>query len=113
MEADGPYTSSWQHYNRWYFASLGLFIGYLPTFVIASALFPDALNRSAVVFPLFLIYAGAWVTSSNIARRWKCPRCGEPFFGSMWLPQWPMAFVQKCRYCGLPKSADRDPDRAA
>jgi hypothetical protein len=113
MTAQGPYAESWQRYRRWYFGSLTLFIGYLPTFALLSLLVPALLDQTPVLLVLFFLYGGSWMFASSVARRWRCPRCGELFFGSMWLPQWPMAFVSTCRDCGLPKYADRDPDHAA
>ena len=113
MTALSAYTESWQRYRRWYFASIALFVGYLPTFALFGLLFPALFDQVMVVFALFLLYAGSWMITSTVARRWKCPRCGELFFGSMWSPQWPMTFVSSCRQCGLPKYADRDPDPAA
>ena len=113
MTAQGPYSESWQGYRRWYFGSLALFIGYLPTFALLVHLFPALIDHATVGVVLFFVYAGSWMVASTVARRWKCPRCGELFFGSTWVPQWPMAFVSTCRDCELPKYADRDPDLTA
>jgi hypothetical protein len=109
-DAAGPYTDSWQSYRRWYLASLGMFVGYLPVGVTIGMLFPGIISNNRVIFPLFGIYAISWIALTNVARRWPCPRCGEDFFGSLWLPQLPMLFVRSCRYCGLPKNAPADPD---
>ena len=105
----GPYTNSWRRYSRWYAASIGMFIGYLPVFALIAGLFPAVLE-SWLVFPMFALYALTWVYVSNVARRWPCPRCGEHFFGTLWLPQRPMFLVRSCRSCELPKYAASDPD---
>ncbi len=86
-----------------------MFLGYLPTFAILSGLFPELLN-GPLIFVAFAAYALTWLYFANVSRRWLCPRCGEYFFGTPWLPQLPMMFVRRCRSCDLPKYAPSDPD---
>ena len=105
----GPYTESWRRYSRWYAVSIGMFVGYLPVFGLIAGLFP-AVGDSWLVFLLFAVYGLTWMIVSYIARCWPCPRCGEPFFGTLWLPQLPMFLVRTCRACDLPKYAASDPD---
>lgn len=109
-EAAGPYSESWRRHRRWYLTSLGMFVGYLPVFATIGMAFPGLISNDWVIFPLFAIYAITWISVTNVARRWPCPRCGERFFGGLWLPQLPMLLVRSCRSCGLPKNAPADPD---
>ena len=105
------YRASWRSYRRWYIASLGLFILFLPAFAIAAQRFPSLMHRDSVVIPAFFGYAALWMAVTTVARRWKCPRCGHCFFlRDAMQAQWPMAFVRSCRACGLPKYASGDPD---
>jgi hypothetical protein len=109
-DVDRPYRDAWRHFWRWYIASLCMFVGFLPVFASIGLAFPSVIANGGLIFALFAIYGITWVAVTNVARRWPCPRCGEYFFGSMWLPQLPMLFVRTCRSCGLPRNAPSDPD---
>lgn len=105
------YAASWRNYRRWYAASLLIFIAFLPTFAFAARHFPSLLRGDGVVITAFFGYAALWIGVTTVARRWKCPRCGECFFlRDVSKPQWPMVFIRSCRACHLPKYATGDPD---
>jgi hypothetical protein len=108
--SDSTYRASWRHYRWWYAASLVLFVAFLPVFALAANRFPEALRHDGIVITAFLIYAGTWARASNVALRWKCPRCGKYFFGDLMASRLPMLFVRSCRNCGLPKYANADYD---
>jgi hypothetical protein len=108
------YQASWRSYRRWYIASLGLFILFLPAFAIAAQRFPSLMRRDSMIISAFFGYAALWMAVTAVARRWKCPRCGHCFFLlDVMQAQWPMVFVRCCRACGLPKYASEDPDLRA
>ncbi|HEX9952436.1 MAG TPA: hypothetical protein VGB53_11750 [Rubricoccaceae bacterium] len=108
-----PFDESWRRYRRWYRTSLALQVGFLPSFLALGALAPGVADRAPLVVGLVVVYAGAWMTCTEVARRWRCPKCGELFFFASfnWV-QPPMALVPSCGSCGLPKYA-RGPARAA
>ena len=107
-----PFDESWRRYRLWYRTSLALQIGFLPSMAALGALVPAA-YRAPLMVGLFLAYTGTWMTCTSVARRWRCPQCGELFFfeGFSWV-QSPMFLVPSCGSCGLPKYA-RGPARAA
>jgi len=105
------YSASWRAYRRWYYTSLALFVGYLPLFGTFAAILSSLRAADWVIFVAFAIYASTWVAASNVARRWPCPRCGEYFFGTLWLPTLPMFLIRTCRYCDFPKYLDPDSPR--
>lgn len=86
------YGASWRSYRRWYIASLGLFILFLPTFAMAAQRYPSLMQRDVVIIPAFFLgYAALWMAVTTVARRWKWPRCGRYFFlRDVMQTQWPM-----------------------
>ena len=102
------YSESWSAYRRWYYTSLALFVAYLPVFGTYSAILSPPKSEAWKVFVPFFVYGLTWVATTNVARRWPCPRCGEYFFGTLWLPSLPMFLVRTCRYCDFPKYFDPD-----
>jgi hypothetical protein len=113
-EPTADYTPTWRRYRIWYAVSLILFVAYLPAFVIASHFFPGAMHRASVIIPAFFAYGITWMVVTVVAKRWKCPRCGRPFFLTpVMQTQPPMLFIRSCRSCGLPKYAGSDPALAS
>ena len=110
-ESTSDYAGTWRRYRIWYGASLLLFVAYLPIFALAGHFFPAAMHNAGVVIPAFFAYAITWMVVSVVAKRWKCPRCGHPFFLTGFMQtQPPMLFIRSCKSCGLPKYATSDPD---
>lgn len=104
---DPAYALAWRRYKLFYRGSIGLFVAYIPVFMLIIALFPNFTERAVLV--LFVCYAGTWITAANVARFLRCPRCGQYFFGELWQLHWPLFLMSRCRHCGLHKYADRDP----
>jgi len=97
-------SDSWQEYRRRRNLSLFALVGYVP-FVGVVAIISLWLIGTAI--PAF-IAAIAWMVFALVAGNWfirfRCPRCGEPFFAdSKW---WGYnTFARRCLHCKLPINA--------
>jgi len=97
-------TDPWHEYRRRRNLSLFALLGYVPViFVLAEV----SLRLFGTATPAF-VAAPAWMVFALIAGNWfirfKCPRCGKPFFAdSKW---WGYnTFVRRCLHCKLPLNA--------
>jgi hypothetical protein len=97
-------SDPWREYRRRRNLSLFAALGFLPfTFLLIKAtvwLFGTATPAFVVGFgwAVFAAIAGNWFI------RFKCPRCGNPFFAdSKWWGYNTM--VRKCLHCKLPLNA--------
>ena len=108
-----PYAPTWRRFWRWYLASWALFLGYLPGIAVVSTRWPDRFAPGGSSLWLFLGYAALWATTLYQARAIRCPRCGARFFALRQGWRVPLLFVDRCQTCGLPKYAERDPERHA
>jgi hypothetical protein len=118
MQPEPTYKRSWRGYLFCYITSWVLFAGLLPTFAIVAKRFPGFVTPGTFVLPAFVLYAILWQQVVKAARLWRCPRCGNYFFGTLddldlmtqRRSRMPMLFIRKCRSCNLPKFAMSNPD---
>lgn len=108
-QSTSGYEAAWSRYRRWHLASFALLLAYVPSVALVVALSPGFLDHNVDVVAAFVVYAGSWLATYRVARGLRCPRCGELFFGSLWLPELPLSLVNKCRNCGLPEYAHDGP----
>jgi hypothetical protein len=88
----------WREYRRRRNLSLFAFLGYVPIIAVL-AIVCDRLFGSAT--PAFIAAFG-WMVFAVIAGNWfirfRCPRCGLPFFAKWWGYN---TMVRKCLHCKL------------
>ena len=79
-------------------------LGYLPTIGLFALVSNAVFRTPAAAFVLALIWMVATVIVGNWFIRFRCPRCGQPFFAnSRW---WSYnTFVRRCLHCKLPLNA--------
>lgn len=106
MTPSGDYQQAWQQYKQQGRLWVALFILYVPG-VVAVALLserywhtPRPAVALALVWMAFTFYLGARI---NL---WRCPRCGNPFSGTLWRSKG--IFAAQCVHCGLPKYGNGD-----
>jgi len=97
----GDFQQAWQLYRRQGRLWIALFVLYVPA-VVGTALFciryfhtPKPAIAVAVAWMAITFYQTARI---NL---WRCPRCGNPFSGTLWRSKG--MFATKCMHCGLPK----------
>ena len=106
MTPSGDYQQAWQQYKQRGRLWIALFILYVPG-VIGATLLSVRYMRSlmpaiavAVLWMAGTLYLGARLTL------WRCPRCGEPYSGSLWRSKG--IFAKQCAECGLAKYSNGD-----
>ncbi len=103
-----PHIDPWGEYRKRRNVALFAFIGYVPI-VFAIALL--SIRLFSTFTPAFVV-AFAWMAfvliASNLVARFRCPRCGKPFFAQWWYYN---SFARRCVHCGLRKYADPSPSR--
>ena len=101
MTSSGDYQQAWQQYKQQGRLWIALFILYVPGVIgatILSARYLQSLKPAIAVAALWMagtLYLGARLTL------WRCPRCGQPYSGSLWRSKG--IFAKQCAACGLPK----------
>lgn len=63
------------------------------------------IHSSSIWFSMFGVYAVAMFAMRIWAVNWPCPRCGKPFYRSLFVT-WTLA--GNCLHCGLPEYAPDD-----
>jgi hypothetical protein len=103
--AIGDYTSAWDDYRRRRRRLFDIFVGGFAVIALWSFLFRN--NAIQALAPLILcpIWMLTVIVLSIPLSRFKCPRCGRPFFQT-WL--YHNAFARKCVHCGLRMWAKND-----
>lgn len=106
-----PYSDAWREYRvlarKKCRAVLVFVIGAIPSMLLLGLLFrallgPEWADPHKDVLILigglpWLAYAGYWLSRLG---RWRCPRCGRPFFIGRWYAN---HFARSCLNCGLDK----------
>jgi Zn ribbon nucleic-acid-binding protein len=106
MTDSGDYQQAWQGYKRQGKLWIALFILYVPAVVGAAMLSvrylhtPKPAIALALAWMAFTLYLGARI---NL---WRCPRCGNPFSGTLWRSKG--IFASQCVHCGLAKYGNGD-----
>jgi hypothetical protein len=99
------YTAQWRDYRRKRNSFLLRALVFFAAFFVASQL---SLERSIVVAIFFSGAFIAMIAGSRLAK-WKCPRCGNPFFGvsalntGIYFTRTARLLARSCGYCGLRK----------
>jgi hypothetical protein len=95
------YQQAWQQYRQRGRLWIALFILYVPV-VVGTAMFclkyfhtPKPAIVVALLWMGLTLYLGARITV------WRCPRCGNPFSGTLWRSKG--LFTRQCAHCGLLK----------
>jgi len=94
----------WREYRKRRNLTLFVVLGYLPTIGLIALTTNALFNTSTPAFVLAPIWMVAAVVAGNWFIRFRCPRCGQPFFAnSRW---WGYnTFVRRCLHCKLPLHA--------
>jgi hypothetical protein len=109
---------AWQEYRRlsrrfWLLLILGV-PGMLVTFAALALLAslaldgrgPEWVRNDVPLAASGLLWGAVLVRANSLQMRWRCPRCGEAFFGPRRLGFHSVsAFARRCRHCGLAKWA--------
>ena len=105
--AQDEYTLAWREYRSRARLAWLLFLGYMPGVGLIWSLIgatvgwdstPGGVARTIVA----LSWMVALGIAGNRAARFRCPRCGRPFFSATLYHN---SFARRCVHCGLPKWA--------
>ena len=106
MTDSANYQPAWQQYKQQGRLWIALFLLYVPI-VVGTAMFcvrhfhtPKPAILVAIFWMVLTLYLGARI---NL---WPCPRCGQPFSGTLWRSKG--IFATQCVHCGLPKYGNGD-----
>jgi hypothetical protein len=99
-----PVADPWDAYRKRRNLVWFAFLAYVPfCFLVAFVSF-----KLFSTFKPAFVFAFAWMlfylVAGNLLIRFRCPRCGKPFFAKWWYHN---MFAQCCVHCGLRKYADR------
>jgi len=101
MTESGDYQQAWQRYRLQGRIWIALFVLYVPAVVgtaLLSAHYWHSLMPAiavAIVWMALTMYLGVRINM------WRCPRCGQPFSGTLWRSKG--IFARQCVHCGLEK----------
>jgi len=95
---DARYRVAWRTYSIYAFRYWIIFFSYIPGVFFfgwcLSFLFNDEIAYTSVA----VAWMVAWIVFGFPFTRFRCPRCGEPFFKRKGYQN---IFTQKCLNCGL------------
>jgi|SRR5438270_5117107 len=97
-------SDSWSAYRRRRNAFLLSWLGGAVVVAFFAFVAEQLLGRSAreiSVALLAICWFAMFVAAAIRLQRYRCPRCGHPFFLRMWSPWWP--FARHCVHCHLTK----------
>ena len=97
------YEKDWQDYRHRRNVFLLVFLGSVPVVSLVEVLGEKLFHTFRPAFVAASLWMAWFVYCGVRASRWRCPRCGNWFYGSWWYSLWPLAW--HCVHCGLPKYA--------
>ena len=90
----------WRDYRRRRNLSLIALFGYVPVVGVFALALIRIFGTTAPIFAVALGWMVFVLVAGNRFLRFKCPRCGEPFFVGRWVYS---TFVRHCLHCRLRK----------
>jgi hypothetical protein len=96
------FAKAWASHRKYTWLAWGFFLGWIPfgVFVIGPL---ERLRWDWAVFPALGIYLIGLIISSNLASRFRCPRCGSRYYTWGPLGLGHNGFARKCGNCRLRK----------
>lgn len=93
---------AWREYRRRQRWSVGLWLAFLPGTALTGYVGWRLFGSPGWFALMGALWFGAIVVAEIRVLTFRCPRCGQAFFGS-WLPGLGNPFARNCIHCGLPK----------
>ena len=103
MDTQDPYGRHWRAVRRRYYVVLIMFLGFVPTGVLAETLEARVWPGHKTIQSLtFAAYGVCFFVLYARAKRVICPRCSKVFTAK---GLWYNDFALRCLHCGLPRGA--------
>jgi hypothetical protein len=95
-------SDTWREYRRRRNLSLFALLGYVPFVGIFAMITIRLFGTATPAFVVAFVWMAFAVVAGNWFVRFRCPRCGKPFFAKWWGYN---TFARKCLHCKLPLNA--------
>lgn len=91
------YLEAWRVHRRWWYASVGMFVGLIPFGILVEVL---SVALGSEILPMLVVTAWlfGWAYTNYRVSTLLCPRCGKTFL------RWRLSynpFRSTCVHCGL------------